>query len=247
MSLSFTQTNQLLAMANEIAVLLPVLISIFTWRGFVQAAIANLAGDDTPKRYGFLTLNPIAHINLFGMLTVILVFFVLGGIFYNAIPRAVLFIFLIIMGVRWTIPVPFDDRAFKKHRLGNIAMALAGSIGNILLAFVTIPLLKLVHWLQLASYVTATFDEIFKTIINIALFFGVIDLIPLPPFDGGRVLRYILPQSAQGIVDWLEQYALFIFFLIFFMPGVSDFFFTGIMVSVFFIKKAMLLFYSSIL
>jgi len=247
MPLSLTQTQQFLAVLNEIAILFPVLISIFTWRGFIQAFTAKMVGDDTAKRYGFLTLNPLAHINLNGMLLIMVVFFFLGGLLGNTIPRAILFILLIMMGVRWTIPVPFDDRSFKNYRLGGTAMALSGAIGNLLLAFITIPLLKFSRWHGFPPYVIVTLDEIFRTIIDISLFFGVIDLIPLPPFDGGRVLKYALPQSMQYIVQWLEEYALFIFLALFFLPGVSDIFFGGIIMTVFFIKKSMFLLLSLIL
>ena len=85
-----------------------------------------------------------------------------------------------------------------------------------------------------------TFIQIFDTLIYTALFFGFMDLIPVPPFDGGRLLRYILPRRWQHIVGWLEEYSLYILLILFVMPVVSDIFFGVIATCAFTMKTAML-------
>ena len=217
--------NKILMLFNDIAILFPVFLLVFTFKGFFQALAAKLMGDDTAQEEGFLTLNPIAHIDIFGLTTTILVFFFVGGLFGDSLPRAILFILLITFGVRWTIPVPIDDRNFKNYRLGGIMTALSGSFGNFVLAAIAIACMKILLALSLPAYASKSLFELIRSTIDLAIIFGVLDLIPLPPFDGGRVLRYALPESKQYIVEWLEQYALFIVLIVFFLPGVSDFFF----------------------
>lgn len=232
--------QQLLSALNDVAVFLPVFLIVFTWRGFIQALAAKIMGDDTAEREGFLTLNPLAHIDALGFLTVICIFFLIGGFLGSTIPRSFFLILLIMMGVRWTIPVPINDENFKKYRLGGIVSALSGSFGNIILAFIGIVILRLIFFSSLPGFALQTLMLIMQTLVDMSLFFCVLDLIPLPPFDGGRLLRYTLPQSAQYIVDWLETYSLFIFLFLFIAPGVSTVFFTGIATIALTIKKALI-------
>lgn len=216
--------HQILAILNDVAVLLPVFLVIFTWRGFVKAALAKMMGDNTAQKDGFLTLNPLAHIDLVGMLIIVAVFFVVGSMFYNTLPRAVLLMLLVILGVRWTIPVPFDESKLKHYRLGGTITMLAGPISNIILAFLAAGAIKISLYLSLPHYAIISLIEIFQTMIDISLFFGILNFMPLPPFDGGLALRYALPYSMQYIVNWLEEYSLFIFFILVFAPGISTIF-----------------------
>lgn len=221
-------SNRVLALFNDIAILFPVFLLVFTFKGFFQALSAKLVGDDTAQEEGFLTLNPLAHIDLFGLTTTILVFFFVGGLLGDALPRAILFILLITFGARWIIPVPIYDGNFKRFKLGGIITALSGSFGNFVLAAIAIGIMKILLVLSLPPYVATTLFELVRATIDLSIIYGVLDLIPLPPFDGGRILRYALPESKQHIVAWLEEYSLFIVLIVFFLPGVSDLFFGSI-------------------
>ena len=229
-SSTFAAGNQALAALSEVAVLLPVFLLIFTWRGFAQAFMAKRMGDSTAEEEGFLTLNPVAHIDVMGLLIILGVFFLIAGFFSGSIPRTALLMILVMTGVRWTIPIPIDDSRFKKFRLGGIVTTLTGPFSNFLLAFMAVGLLKACLQVGLARYALISIMEILKTLIRIAIFFGVIDMIPIPPFDGGKLLRYALPYNAQGFVDKLEQHSLIIMIVLFFAPGVSDIFFGGLMI-----------------
>ncbi len=222
---SLSAQSQLLAALSEVVILLPVFLILFTWRGFIQALFAKLVGDTTGEEDGFLTLNPLAHIDLIGFMIILGAFFIIAGFFSSAIPRTVLLIMLVMMGVRWTYPVHIDDSRFKNYRLGGVVTTLAGAFSNFLLAFVSVGMLKLLLQFNMPQNMLMSLLEIFKTLISIAIFFGVIDLIPLPPFDGGRLLRYVLPYNKQHILHWLEEYSFFIMLVLFFAPGVSNVFF----------------------
>lgn len=236
-SMVWFKQQQLLSALNDVAIFLPVFLIIFTWRGFIQAFAAKIMGDKTAEQEGFLTLNPLAHIDALGLLVVIGIFFFIGGLFGATLPRSFFLILLIMLGVRWTIPVPIVEQNFKKFRLGGIVTALSGSAANILLAFIGVIILRLLFQVALPGFALTTLMLITQTLIDMSLFFSVLDLIPLPPFDGGRLLRYALPYSAQHIVDWLESYSLFIFLFLFIVPGVSDVFFGGIASIALTIKK----------
>ncbi len=235
-----SRRQQFLDVLNDIAIIFPVFLIIFTWRGFVQALIARIMGDRTAQHDGQLTLNPLAHVDLTGLVVIMVVFFVLGGLLGDMLPRALLLIVLIVLGVRWTHPVTIDDRQFKHHRLGGIMTSLSGSLANFLLAFMGAGLMRLCMSEALPMYAIVSLIKILQTLIDVALFFGVLDLIPVPPFDGGRVLRYVLPYSAQSVLDWLENYSFIIFLILFFVPVISDIFLGSIFIFVMSIKKMML-------
>lgn len=223
-----TLSSNMLQILNLIATLFPVFLLVFTFKGFFQALVAKLMGDSTAQDEGFLTFNPLAHVDIAGLTIVLVVFFLLGGLLGEKIPRSILFIMLIALGVRWTIPVPLNDSNFKNYRLGGILTALSGSLGNFILAFCATVTIKIIFSVGFPRYALVTLLEIFKSVMSVAIFFGLLDLIPLPPFDGGRVLHYALPDSQQHIVAWLEQYALYILLILFFAPGISTIFLQGI-------------------
>lgn len=223
-----TLSSNMLQMLNLIATLFPVFLLVFTFKGFFQALVAKLMGDSTAQDEGFLTFNPLAHVDIAGLTIVLVVFFLLGGLLGEKIPRGILFIMLIALGVRWTIPVPINDNNFKNYRLGGILTALSGSLGNFILAFCATIAIRFIFAAGFPRYVLISLLEICKSLMSVAIFFGLLDLVPLPPFDGGRILHYALPDSQQHIVAWLEQYALFILLILFFAPGISTIFLEGI-------------------
>lgn len=223
-----TLSTNMLQMINLIATLFPVFLLVFTFMGFFQALIATWMGDSTPKNEGFLTLNPLAHVDIAGLTIVLVVFFLLGGLLGERIPRGILFIILIALGIRWTIPVIINDANFKNYRIGGILTALAASAGNFILAFLATLLIRIIFAAGLPRYALVSLLEIFKAVMSVSIFLGILNLIPLPPFNGGRILHYALPYSQQYIVDWLEQYALFILLILLFAPGISTIFLEGI-------------------
>jgi Zn-dependent protease len=224
----FMINNTILKSLSEIALMFPIFIIIFTFRGFFQSLAAKLVGDDTAEQDGFLTLNPLAHINIMGLSILLGVLIIIGGLFSGIIPRGILLLILILFGIRLTFPVPVDERNFKHYRIGGIATSLAGFTSSIILSLFSIILMKSIFCLSLPSYVVVTSLEICNGLIDLAILFGIIDLIPLPPFDGGRLLKYMLPTSQQYIISWLEEYSLFIVLFIFFVPGISDIFWGGL-------------------
>ena len=113
------------------------------------------------------------------------------------------FIAIMLIGVGWGKPVQVDDRNFKDRRKGMMLTALAGPASNLLLAILVTIILKLLMVFG-----------VLNTMVNSNV--GGINLIPLPPLDGSKVLAYFLSQRARGFMYTLERYSFFIILIIYF-------------------------------
>jgi Zn-dependent protease len=131
-----------------------------------HAYAAYKLGDDTAKREGRLTLNPIKHLDPMG---------------------AILMIFT---GFGWAKPVPINARNFKNRKTGFALSALAGPVSNFILAYLAIVMLRLFR-VSLDSF--GGMLLYYLAILNIGL--GVFNLLPVPPLDGSRVFSLILPEQ----------------------------------------------------
>lgn len=144
--------------------------------GFAAYAL----GDTTAKERGRLSLNPIKHIDWFGLLM------------------------LIVVGFGWAKPVPVDMRYFKNPRRDMALVALAGPVMNFLMAFlstVVIVFLSIFH----APEIIGNFFGTFLT-INIGL--GIFNLFPIPPLDGSKILGIILPEHIHMQILRYERFGM---------------------------------------
>ncbi len=154
-----------------------VLLVSLVLRAWAQAAMAHRLGDDTPELNNRLTLNPASHIDLFGS-----VIFPLICIF--AFPGTILF--------GWAKPVPINPTQFEPHRRrGEILTALAGPVSSFGLA-----LLGAVGG-GLLCRVDARVAELAGTMITLNVTLAVFNLLPLPPLDGGQILRHVVGMSEE--------------------------------------------------
>lgn len=149
--------------------------------------VAYLFGDDTAKRHGRLTFNPISHLDPLGTLM------------------------LFIVGFGWARPVPIDHTRFRNFRLGLISVSLAGCLTNILIAIIAIFLLQFE-----AVYANAVYQTMLLILVRINIILGAFNLIPIPPLDGSRILMGVLPQKAQRYLAMVEPYGFFILALLLF-------------------------------
>jgi Zn-dependent protease len=145
---------------------------------------AYMLGDNTAKRAGRLTLNPLAHIDLFGSIIVpaILVLSNAGVLF------------------GWAKPVPYNPYNLRNQRWGEAIVGVAGVGTNILLAllFTVIARLAFKDGAEL-------FGNLASSVVLVNLSLGIFNLIPIPPLDGYTVLRGILPIRFSLVFRDLEQ------------------------------------------
>lgn len=176
---------------------LVTLLIAFTIHEWAHALVALAFGDDTAKNQGRLSLNPLVHIDLFGLLMIL------------------------IAGFGWAKPTPVNRFKLKKRHLGSILVSLAGPISNLVLAVIGVGFYALFLNFDFFAYgsVVETFLMIFVQ-LNIVLF--VFNLIPLPPLDGYQILVEFLSMSARAKLEPVERYAMLIFLVIVLTP-ISDF------------------------
>lgn len=149
--------------------------------------VAYLFGDDTAMRSGRLSPNPMLHLDPVGTIA------------------------LFIVGFGWAKPVPVDYSKLKNFRLGLISVSLAGCLTNILIATVALFLLRLG---VVSSNPLAVSVLFLVARINIIL--GSINLIPIPPLDGSKILMGFLPRSGQIALARFERYGLFLLMILLF-------------------------------
>ena len=180
----------------EFLYFLPALLLSLAIHEFGHAFVAYKLGDRSQREQGRLTLSPFAHIDWFGFISIALI------------------------GIGWGKPVLVDDRNFKKRGKGNMLVALAGPMFNLGLAIVVTVILKIL--MIIGAFSTIETNSVLAIIFNIILLtiqfnviFAIFNLIPLPPFDGSKVLYYFLPYKAKQWFDKLEQYSIWILLVLF--------------------------------
>jgi len=161
---------------------IPLLYSIIIHE-IAHGWVAYLFGDDTAMRSGRLSLNPLAHLDPMGTLA------------------------LFIVGFGWAKPVPINYANIRNFRLGLICISLAGCLANIIIATLAILLLQ---FPAINSHHLAT--SIILVIAKINIVLGALNLIPIPPLDGSRILLGILPERAQRVLIRIEPYGLLVLF-----------------------------------
>ena len=179
-----------------------VLIAI-TFHEFAHAFMADKLGDDTPRRDGRLSLNPLKHMDPVGITM------------------------LLFAGFGWGRPVEINPNNFNRTisiRKGNALVSFAGPAMNFILAVV----FSIIYGLLLAfaaSFLATTVGGVIEAIIvstismNVGL--GVFNLIPLPPLDGSKILTAFLPTNARNWVESHERMLYIVFIIIWITPIAS--------------------------
>lgn len=180
---------------------LPAVIVAITFHEFAHANAADKLGDTTPRNQGRLTLNPIAHLDPFG------------------------FILLMFAGIGWGKPVQINPNNFvntnKSRSFCESMVALAGPLMNFFLAIVSCFAYVIIVRLKV-QFVYTKYGSILmiflQTLITINIGLGVFNLIPLPPLDGEKIFRNILPYKVK---EWLtiNYYTLYMVFMILWIFG----------------------------
>lgn len=172
--------------------IVPVLFAI-TLHEASHGWVANKLGDPTAKQLGRITANPIRHIDPVGTVVV---------------PLLLLFFTGFVLG--WAKPVPIDPRHFKQPLLDMAVVAVAGPLSNFAMA---------AGWALVYSFgqsgavdggTAAFLMSMGKAGILINVILLVVNLLPIPPLDGGRVLAGVLPKSMAVPYMRIEPFGMWI-------------------------------------
>ena len=185
--------------SRDMIISLLVFVISMTLHEVAHGYVAYKFGDDTAKREGRITLNPLKHIDLTGIILPMLI--LLSG-----------FKFL----VGWAKPVPVNFHNLRPHRLGLFCVAIAGIVVNFILAGTSLILLKFG-----GKYLDI--DNIFMTILLyiylINLLLGLFNLIPITPLDGGRIVYSLSGYRIREFYNKIERYGILIIFVIVYLEG----------------------------
>ena len=178
------------------------LIFIFTFHNYFKALTAYKLGDDTPVRAGFLTINPLPHIDPVGTVFLPLIFILLKSPLLIGWPRI----------------VPIDYYKFSDPKKGAIIISLVSIASYFIIGLITLFLYKVLMFLHLPQTVTTPIGILLQFATLVSFFFGFINLLPIPPMDMGILLLLLMGKS----IEEAQSYALFgsILILLLFISGI---------------------------
>lgn len=173
---------------------IPVLFAIIVHE-VAHGVVAYRFGDQTARLAGRLTLNPLPHIDLVGTIILPALCLAMGGFIFG-----------------WARPVPVDARNMRHPRADMVLVSAAGPIANFLMALGWAGVVRLSpsmsEWFATPIFLMGSVG------IEINLWLGILNLLPIPPLDGGRVLCNLLPPRLGWQLNRLEPYGFLILILL---------------------------------
>ena len=171
---------------------LPGILLAFVINGFARAYTSDKLGDPSPRNMGKLNLSPLTHIDPIG------------------------FLLILVSGFGWTKPVFTDSRYYKNRKRGEILVALSGSIGNFLLAFLCLILQKIMLHFGMLNNFTSPLLLILSYAMAVNISLGLFVLLPIYPLSGFQILEALVGSKYYSVLNFLQQYGFYILLLLMF-------------------------------
>lgn len=196
----------LINLISHLVIYMVVLLLAISCHEAGHAWMSYKFGDDTAYMLGRVTLNPVAHTDPIGTLLIPIIAFVLGSVggALGSIPL-----------IGWGKPTPVNPRKWTNYTWGNVMVSIAGVLANLILLIIGIIAAKvmLTQGFTLREFFGQTTNPLAilvgnMMLLNLSLF--VFNLLPFPPLDGSKILGTFLPESAQPVLNVLEQYGFLI-------------------------------------
>lgn len=181
---------------NLVIVVGVVLVSM-TLHEAMHGFVAYWLGDDTAKREGRLTLNPIKHIDPFLTIILPIGLALLGGPIFG--------------GAK---PVPFRPDQVKGGDWGSALVAIAGPLTNLFIAFVFYGI-----WVVAGAPSGDIIGQILSLMVTVNLGFFLFNILPIPPLDGSRVIYALAPEFVRTGMRYIEQFGIILVFILVLAAG----------------------------
>lgn len=152
---------------------------------------AYLLGDDTAKRMGRLSLNPLHHVDIFGTIILPIILFMTAGFAFG-----------------YAKPVPINPYNFKNYKKGMGITGAAGPLANFIITFILAIVYVILAKSGLGENVRAF--NVLKLTMQVNIFLALFNLIPVPPLDGSRIVGAFLSDEAYIKYSKLERYGMYI-------------------------------------
>jgi len=192
------------ALTGILISVIPALICI-TFHELCHGLVAYRLGDNTAKDAGRLTLNPIKHIDIMGL------------------------IMMIVFKFGWAKPVPVNMNNFKNPKSGMAITALAGPVSNIFLSVVFLFIYGLFYVsLSTAGNLGEILLKMLLTAAYLSCALAVFNIIPIPPLDGSKVLFSLLPEREYYKLMRYERYGMILLLIIVVTGVLTSFLTTGV-------------------
>jgi len=157
-----------------------ILIAI-TVHEFAHAWMANALGDPTAKYAGRVTLNPLAHLDPLGTIMILLV------------------------GLGWGKPVPYNPNFVRRGKFGEVLIALAGPFSNIIVAII-FALPNRIYYMMNGSFLEGQLFVFLSVVIVMNMVLAAFNLLPIPPLDGSKLLYFVLDKLSLHPYTWWASF-----------------------------------------
>ena len=181
-----------LTLVQKIVVWIVPVIFAITVHEVAHGWVAKLCGDKTAWMMGRLTLNPIKHIDLMGTIVVPGLMLATTGFVFG-----------------WAKPVPVIPRNLHNPKRDMALVAIAGPAANFLMALGWVLFIRLALFINITEYsLPMLYVGIAGIMINIVV--GLLNLLPIPPLDGSRIVSWLLPAQWERYYQYIERFGFFI-------------------------------------